>query len=49
MKVYFGVLILCFVTVHSKLAIPEPPSVPIGPFDLTGIDTENAPKKIATA
>ncbi len=35
MKNYFF-LLLCIVAVPSKSAIPEPPSDPVGPFDLTG-------------
>ena len=35
MKNYFF-LLLCIAAVQSKSAIPEPPSDPVGPFDLTG-------------
>ncbi len=35
MKNYFF-LLLCIVVVQSTSAIPEPPSDPVGPFDLTG-------------
>ena len=34
MQNHFLLLLLCFVTVHSKSIIPEPPSVPIGPFHM---------------
>jgi hypothetical protein len=41
MKNYLLLLLLCFVTVQSK-SVPEPPSVPIGPFDVTGIQHFNS-------
>ena len=34
MQNHFLLLLLCFVTVHSKSFTPEPPSVPIGPFHM---------------
>ncbi|CAB3982231.1 zinc metallo ase nas-13-like [Paramuricea clavata] len=38
MKNYLLPLLVCFVTVQSK-SVPEPPSVPIGPFDMTANTT----------
>ena len=45
MKNHLLLLLFCFVTIQSKSTeIPDPPSVPIGPFDIrnpTDSDTES--------